>query len=57
MSAATNLRSCPFCGSGAKITGEGDMLWIRCANDNCKAQRTCKFDELYEATKDWNERV
>jgi hypothetical protein len=52
-----NLKSCPFCGSKAEFYGECDMVWARCSNYDCKAERICKFDEPEEAVEDWNQRV
>jgi len=50
------LKLCPFCGSEAQYYGECDMVWVRCSNYNCGAQRSGKFDEPEEAATDWNER-
>jgi hypothetical protein len=50
------LKPCPFCGSPAEYHGECDMVWIRCSNYDCGAERSSKFDEPEDAAKDWNER-
>lgn len=51
------LKNCPFCGSKAELYGEEDMVWARCSNEDCRAQRIWKFDEPEEAIKDWNNQV
>jgi hypothetical protein len=51
------LKNCPFCGSPAELTGECDMVWARCKNYDCKAERLNKFDEPEDAIEDWNRRV
>jgi hypothetical protein len=51
------LKPCPFCGSAAELTGECDMVWARCTNDNCRAERITRFDEPEDAIKDWNNRI
>lgn len=48
------LKKCPFCGSKAELVGECDMVWARCGNYDCQAQRINKFDEPEDAIKDWN---
>lgn len=50
------LKKCPFCGSDAEYYGECDMVWVRCSNYDCQAQRIAKFDEPEEAVEDWNNR-
>ena len=51
------LKPCPFCGSKAKLVGECDMVWARCTNDDCWAERINRFDEPEDAIEDWNQRV
>lgn len=50
------LKPCPFCGHPAELVGECDMVWAKCSNHECQAERICKFDEPEEAIEDWNER-
>lgn len=52
-----NPKPCPFCGSKAGLYGECDMVWARCSNEDCRAERICKFDEHEEAIEDWNQRA
>jgi hypothetical protein len=49
-----SLKPCPFCGSKANLTGECDMVWVRCSNYDCQAERINKFDEPEDAMQDWN---
>lgn len=51
------LKPCPFCGSTAELIGECDMVWARCTNYDCRAERINRFDEPEDAVKDWNERA
>jgi AbrB family looped-hinge helix DNA binding protein len=51
------LMPCPFCGAPARFTGECDMVWAECSNDDCRAVRICKFDEPEDAVEDWNQRI
>lgn len=51
------LKPCPFCGSPAELTGECDMIWGRCSNENCQAELIGKFDEPEDAIEDWNNRA
>lgn len=51
------LKPCPFCGSEAKLTGECDMVWARCSNDNCRAELITRFDEPEDAIREWNQRA
>lgn len=51
------LLPCPFCGSEAKLVGECDMVWAKCANYDCEAERGGRFDEPEDAIKFWNRRV
>ena len=50
------LKPCPFCGGEAEYYGECDMVWIRCSNYDCRAERIGKFDEPEEAAEYWNTR-
>jgi hypothetical protein len=50
------LKPCPFCGSKAQYYGECDMVWIRCSNHDCRAERSCRSDKPEDAVKNWNER-
>jgi hypothetical protein len=54
---AEDLKPCPFCGSKTELVGECDMVWARCTNCNCQAERINKFDEPEDAIKDWNCRI
>ena len=47
---------CPFCGSPAELTGECDMVWVRCSNEDCWCQMVTRFDEPDEAIEEWNRR-
>ncbi len=51
------LKPCPFCGSLAELTGECDMVWVRCSNENCWCQMVTRFDEPEEAIEEWNRRA
>jgi hypothetical protein len=51
------IKPCPFCGSEAELYGECDMVWARCTNFDCQAERINKFDEPEEAIEDWNGRA
>lgn len=51
------LKPCPFCGSKAELYGECDMVWVRCSNDNCRAELITRFDEPEDAIKEWNQRA
>lgn len=56
MPKAIELLPCPFCGAKADLYGECDMVWVRCSNEFCRAQRICKFDEPEDAAENWNMR-
>lgn len=51
------LKPCPFCGSPAELTGECDMVWVRCSNEDCWCQMVTRFDEPDEAIEAWNRRA
>jgi hypothetical protein len=51
------LKPCPFCGSKAKLVGECDMVWARCSNHDCQAERITRFDEPEDAIGEWNNRI
>ena len=51
------LKPCPFCGSPAELTGECDMVWVRCSNEDCWCQMVTRFDEPEEAIEEWNRRA
>lgn len=51
------LKPCPFCGSRAEYTGECDMVWVRCSNEDCWCQLVTRFDEPEEAAEEWNRRA
>lgn len=57
MSQVEELKPCPFCGSPAELTGECDMVWAKCTNYDCQAERINKFDEPEDAIEDWNKRA
>ena len=50
------IKPCPFCGSNAELTGECDMVWVRCSNEDCWCQMVTRFDEPEEAIEEWNRR-
>lgn len=51
------LKPCPFCGSEAEYTGECEMVWVRCSDNDCKVERINKFDDQEDAAEDWNYRA
>lgn len=40
----------------AELTGECDMVWVRCSNEDCWCQMVTRFDEPEEAIEEWNRR-
>jgi hypothetical protein len=50
------LKSCPFCGSDAKIDNNGNgSYWGKCENDECLCQLGCE-DNYEDAVAAWNTR-
>ena len=52
----TEPKSCPFCGSFARLTGKWcKKYWVRCAYDKCNASVYADTEE--KAIEYWNRRV
>ena len=54
----TELKSCPFCGSEAKLISRGSCNYVTCSNeDECWCGMTCPVGTAEEAVQIWNRRA
>lgn len=51
------LKSCPFCGSGASAKGDGVHFWVRCDNEQCGVSTKAIRADQRKAIDSWNARA